>query len=57
MLNKKKVWSIINKARPKFNITAYTKKKIKDKAITSKIIKQKINLDLYTNIIKKCHFY
>ena len=51
MLEEKEVWDIVNGSRADLTITAQTKKKEKDNAVASKIIKKGINGDLYINII------
>lgn len=51
MLEEKKICDIIDITRLKPTTTAQTKRKEKDNTITSKIIKKKLNSNLYTNII------
>ena len=51
MLEKKEVWDIIDRSRPEPATATQTRKRDKDNAIFSKTIKQKINSDLYINII------
>ena len=51
MLEKKEVWDVVDGTRPEPTTAAQTKKKDKDNAVASKIIKQGVNSDLYTNII------
>ena len=51
ILEKKKVWDIIDATRPEPTTVTQTRKKEKNNAIASKIIKQGVNSDLYTNII------
>ena len=51
MLEEKEVWDVVDGTRPEPTTATQTKKKDKDNAIASKIIKQGVNSDLYTNII------
>ena len=51
MLEEKEVWDVVDGTRPEPTNAAQTMKKDKDNAIASKIIKQGVNSDLYTNII------
>ena len=51
MLKEKEIWDVVNGTRPEPTTPAQTRKKDKDNAIASKIIKQRVNFDLYTNII------
>lgn len=51
MLEEKEVWDVIDKLKPESTTTIETKKKVKDNTISSKIIKQRVNSDLYINII------
>lgn len=51
MLEEKEVWDVVDGTRPEPTTAAQTRKKDKDNAIASKIIKQGVNSDLYTNII------
>lgn len=51
MLEKKKVWDVVNKTKAKPTNVAQTKKKVKNNAIASKIIKQGVNSNFYINII------
>ena len=44
---------MVGKTKLKPSIIPQTNKKDQDNAITSKIIKQKVNSDLYTNIVRK----
>lgn len=53
MLEEKEVWDVVDKKRPEPTTAPQTRKKEEDNAITSKIIKQGDNSDLYTNIIGK----
>lgn len=57
MLKKKEIWDVFNSTKPKPITTAQIKKKEKDNAITSKIIKQEVNSNLYTNILRKRYSY
>ena len=51
MLEEKEVWDVVNKTRPKPTTTTQTRKKDKNNAIASNIIKQEVNSDIYINII------
>lgn len=51
MLEEREVWDVVDGTRPEPTIAAQTKKKDKDNAIATKIIKQGVNSDLYTKII------
>lgn len=51
MLEEKKVWDVIDGLWDEPTTTAQIRKKEKDNAITSKIIKQGVSADLYINII------
>ena len=51
MLEEKEVWDVVNGTRPKPTTLAQTRKKNKTNAITSKIIKQGVHSNQYTNII------
>lgn len=51
MLEEKEISDVINLTKSEFIITAQTRKKEKNNAITSKISKQRVNSDLFTNII------
>ena len=51
MLDKKKVWDVVDKSRADPTTAAQTKKTEKDNAVASKIIKQGVNSKLYINII------
>lgn len=51
MLEEKEVWDVVNGSWADLTITAQTKKKEKDNAVASKIIKKGVNGDLYINII------
>lgn len=53
ILEKKKVQDIIDKIKPKPTTIAQIRKKDKNNAIFSKIIKQGVNSDLYINIIRE----
>lgn len=53
MLEEKEVWNIGDGFWADPTTTAQTKKKKKDNAIASKIIKQGINGNFYINIIRK----
>ena len=52
MLEEKEVWDVVDGTRPEPTNAAQTRKEDKDNAIASKIIKQGVNSDLYTNIIR-----
>lgn len=45
----------MDKTRPEPIIVPQTKKNVKDNTIILKIIKQKVNFNLYTDIIKECN--
>lgn len=51
MLKKKKLWDVVNETKLESTTIAQTKKKDKNNAICSKIIKQRVNSDSYINII------
>lgn len=51
---KKKVWDVIDSTRPEPTTAAQMKKKDKNNTIASKIIKQGVNSNFYTNIIGEC---
>lgn len=53
MLEEKEVWDVINAIRPEPTTVAQMRKKQKNNAIASKIIKQGVNSDFCTNIIEK----
>ena len=53
MLEEKEVWDIVDRSRPDPTTVAQTRKRDKDNAISSKIIKQGVNSDFYTNIIEE----
>ena len=48
---------LVDAIRPEPTTATQTRKKEKNNAITSKIVKQGVNLDLYTNIIGKRDIY
>ena len=51
MLERKEVWDVVDESRFDLIIAAHIKKRDKDNTISSKIIQQGVNSDLYTNII------
>ena len=51
MLEEKEVWDVVNRSRADPTTAAQTRKKEKDSVVTSKIIKQGVNNNLYINII------
>lgn len=51
MLKKKNIWDVVNISKLKLITTTYIKKKDNNKVISLKIIKQKVNLNFYINII------
>ena len=51
MLEEKDVWDVVDGSRADLTTAAQTRKKEKDNTVTSKIIKQGVNSDLYINII------
>lgn len=51
MLEEKQVWDVVDDTRPEPTTAAQTRKKDKDNAIATKIIKQGVSSDLYINII------
>lgn len=51
MLEEKKIYNIVDAIRQESTIASQINKKEKNHIIASKIIKQKVNYDLYTNII------
>ena len=53
MLEEKEVWDIIDRLRAKPTTAPQIRKKDKDNAITTKIIKQGVSMDLYINIIEE----
>lgn len=57
MLEEKNVWHVVDGSRPELTTAVQTRKKDKDNAIFSKIIKQGVNSDFYINIIGKCNPY
>lgn len=57
MLKEKKVWDIVNKSYVYPTRAAQIKKKDKDNAVASKIIKQEVNSNLYINIIREYNLY
>lgn len=52
MLEKKEVQNIVDVMRAKPTKVTQTRKNEKNNAIASKIIKQKLNVDLYINVIE-----
>ena len=52
MLEENEVWNIVDGSRADPITAAQTRKKEKDNAVASKIIKQGVNSDLYINIIE-----
>lgn len=57
MLKEKKVKDIVDGSRANPITAAQTRKKEKNNAIASKIIKQEVNFDLYINIIGERDLY
>lgn len=57
ILKKKEFWDVVDESCTDPTIAAQTKKKEKNNAITSKIIKQGVNSDLYINIIGEQDLY
>lgn len=57
MLKQKKIWDIVKGSKVEFITTAQNKKKDKDNAIASKIIKQRINSNFHINIIGQLNLY
>ena len=55
MLEEKELRDVVDRTRPKPTTLAQTRKKDKNNAIASKIIKQGVNFNLYTNIIGECN--
>lgn len=53
MLEEKEFRDVVDRSRFESTIVAQTKKRDKDNAISSKIIKQGVNLDLYINVIRE----
>ena len=53
MLKEKEVWDVVDETRPEPTTATQTKKKDKDNTIALKIIKQRVNSDLYINVIGK----
>ena len=51
ILEEKKVWDVVDGSHADPTTAAQTRKKEKDNAVASKIIKQGVNSDLYINII------
>lgn len=51
MLKVKEIWDVVDGFFADPTTATQTRKKEKDNAITSKIIKQRVNGDLYINII------
>ena len=56
MLEEKEVWNVVDGLRAKPTTVVQTRKKEKDNAIASKIIKQGVSADLYINIIGEKNF-
>lgn len=52
MLKEKEVWDVVNGTRLETTTAPKIRKKNKENAIASKIIKQGVSSDLYTNIIR-----
>lgn len=57
MLKKKEIWDVINRIMLEPTTFTQIKKKNKDNTIALKIIKQKINFNLYINIVEKHNLY
>lgn len=57
ILEEKKVQDIVDNSRPEPITAEQIKKKDKNNAIAIKIIKQRVNFDLYINIIGKQDLY
>ena len=53
ILKEKEVWDVVDGLQADPITTAQTKKKEKDNAVVSKIIKQEVNIDLYISIIEE----
>lgn len=53
----KDLWDVINRLKLESTTTPQTKKKGKNNTIALKIIKQGVNFDLYTNIIREYNPY
>ena len=53
MLEEKEVWDVVDGTRAEPTTAPQIGKKEKDNAVASKIIKQGVSSDLYTNIIRK----
>ena len=53
MLEEKEVWDVIDETRPELTNVTQIRKKDKDNAIASKIIKQDVNSNLYINIFEE----
>ena len=53
MLEEKEVWDVVDNSRPEPTTAGQIRKKDKDNAIATKIIKQGVNSDLYINVIGK----
>lgn len=56
MFKEKEVWDVVDGSCAKLTITPQTKEKENDNTVTSKIIKQGVNNNLYINIIRKRKF-
>ena len=57
ILEEKEVWDVVNVTKPEATTAAQTRKKEKENAIASKIIKQGVNSDHYTNTIGELDSY
>ena len=53
MLEEKEVWDVVDGLQAKPSTAVQTRKKEKNNAIASKIIKQEVSADLYINIIRE----
>lgn len=53
IFEEKEVWYIVDNSKLELIIAGQIRRKNKDNAITTKIIKQKLNSDFYINIINK----
>ena len=54
ILEEEEVWDGVDRSRHKSTTATQTRIKNKDNVIYSKIIKQEVNSDLYTIILKEC---
>ena len=57
MLEEKEVWDLVDRSRLNPTTATQMRKSDKDNTISSKIIKQGVNLDLCTNIIGESNPY